>query len=110
MDDISDTIKYNDYLKTQDELIAISKSGRSIQSDDVQAALHSKLNHIEMDLFIRKNKDDKISKEFYYMGKIEPTGFCKEFTMPNTNKSAVEIGYHLETPIKEDLYDYIVKG
>lgn len=110
LDDISDTIKYNDYLKSQDELIAISKSGRSIQSDDVQAALHSKLNHIEMDLFIRKNKDDKISKEFYYMGKIEPTGFCKEFTMPNTNKSAVEIGYHLETPIKDDLYDYIVKG
>ena len=63
-----------------------------------------------MELFIRKNKDDKISKEFYYMGKIVPTGTYKQFVMPNTNSTAVEIEYRLKTPIKEDLYDYIVNS
>lgn len=106
-DDIADTIKYEDHLKSRDSLIAISKSGRSIQSEDVQAALNSEKLDIEMELFIRKNKDDKISKEFYYMGKIVPTGACKEFMMPNTNKSAVEIEYQLKTAIKDDLFDYI---
>ena len=61
-----------------------------------------------MELFIRKNKDDKISKEFYYMGKIIPTGEFKQFMMPNTDTTAVEIEYQLKTPVKEDLYDYIV--
>ena len=61
-----------------------------------------------MDLFIRKNKDDKISKEFYYMGKIVPTGRYKEFKMANTSKMAVEIEYKLNTAIDEDLYDYII--
>ena len=63
-----------------------------------------------MELFIRKNKNDCISNEFYYLGKIYPTGNYVEFTMPNTNKSAVDIEYSLKTPIKDDLYDYIVNG
>lgn len=107
-DDIADSIKYRDILKSRDTIIAISKSGRTIASDDVQTALKSKELNIEMDLFIRKNKDDKISKEFYYMGKIVPTGRCKEFKMANTSKMAVEIEYKLNTAIDEDLYDYII--
>lgn len=58
-------------------------------------------------LLIRKNKDDKISREFYYMGRITATGEAREFVMPNTEKTAVEIYYTLETPVREDLYDYI---
>ena len=105
---IDASINYEDTLISTSELIAISKSGRSVQSEDVQNALHAQEKGIDMELFIRKNKDDKISKEFYYMGKIYPTGYYQEFTMPNTNKSAVKIGYHLQTPIIEELYDYIV--
>ena len=108
--DISDTQKYEDHLLSPDQLVAISKSGRTVSSDDVSKALNSKKLGIEMDLFIRKNKDDKGSKEFYYMGKIYPTGVYKEFVMPNTNKTAVEINYMLKTPIKDDLYDYIING
>ena len=38
-----------------------------------------------MELFVRKNKDDKISKEFYYLGRMKPTGEAKEFEMKNTD-------------------------
>ena len=63
---------------------------------------------IKVELFVRKNKDDKISKEFYYLGRMNATGKAKEFIMPNTNKSAVEIEWILETPVREDIYEYII--
>jgi len=57
-----------------------------------------------------KNKDDKISKEFYYLGRMYATGEVKEFIMPNTDKSAVEIEWALDTPVREDIYEYIING
>lgn len=59
-------------------------------------------------MFVRKNKDDKISKEFYYLGRMKATGQAKEFTMANTDKTAVEIEWILDTPVREELYEYIV--
>lgn len=105
---IQHTIRYEDRLKDQNTLIAISKSGRTAKSEDVITALNAKKLGIKMDLFIRKNKDDKTSKEFYYLGRINATGKHEEITMLNTNKSAVEIEYNLETPVRHDLFEYIV--
>lgn len=66
-EDISDTTKYEDHFVPgfRDRLIAISKSVRSLQSEDVQNFLKAKERGIHVELFVRKNKDDKISKEFY---------------------------------------------
>ena len=107
-EDISDTIRYEDRFENQSLLVAISKSGRTVESEDVYTALHAEELGINMELFVRKNKDDKISKEFYYLGRINATGEAHEFTMANTDKSAVEITYELETPVRDDLYDYLV--
>lgn len=109
-DDISDTTKYEDHFTSYDRLIAISKSGRSIESEDVQNFLNAKERGIDVQLFVRKNKDDKISKEFYYLGRMTSTGLVKEFIMPNTDKTAVEIEWALDTPVREDIYEYIVNG
>lgn len=109
-ENISDTTKYEDHFTSYNRLIAISKSGRSLESEDVQNFLNAKERGIDVQLFVRKNKDDKISKEFYYLGRMFATGEVKEFTMPNTDKSAVEIEWALETPVREDIYEYIVNG
>ncbi len=109
-DDISDTTKYEDHFTSYDRLVAISKSGRSIESEDVQNFLNAKERGIDVQLFVRKNKDDKISKEFYYLGRMTSTGLVKEFIMPNTDKTAVEIEWVLDTPVREDIYEYIVNG
>lgn len=109
-DDISDTTKYEDHFTSSNRLIAISKSGRSIESEDVQNFLKAKERGIDVQLFVRKNKDDKISKEFYYLGRMTSTGAVKEFIMPNTDKTAVEIEWALDTPVREDIYEYIVNG
>ena len=93
--DFSDTYKGTD-------------SGRSIASEDVQNFLHANERGIQVHLFVRKNKDDKISKEFYYLGHMQASGKVREFVMPNTDKTAVEIEWLLDVPVREDLYEYIV--
>jgi superfamily II DNA or RNA helicase len=107
-DNISDTTKYEDHFTSSSSLIAISKSGRSMASEDVQNFLYAKQRGIQVHLFVRKNKDDKISKEFYYLGYMQASGRAKEFTMQNTDKTAVEIEWLLDVPVREDLYEYIV--
>lgn len=111
-ENISDTTKYEDHFVPgfRDRLIAISKSGRSLQSEDVQNFLKAKERGIQVELFVRKNKDDKISKEFYYLGHMTASGNTKEFTMVNTEKTAVEIEWVLDIPVREDIYEYIVNS
>ena len=111
-DDISDTTRYEDHFVPgfRDRLIAISKSGRSLQSEDVQNFLKAKERGIQVELFVRKNKDDKISKEFYYLGHMAASGNAKEFTMVNTEKTAVEIEWILDVLVREDVYEYIVNS
>ena len=115
--DVTDFVLYQKYTNEdhfvpefRDRLIAISKSGRSLQSEDVQNFLKAKERGIQVELFVRKNKDDKISKEFYYLGHMTASGNAKEFTMANTEKTAVEIEWILDVPVREDIYEYIVNA
>ncbi len=107
-EDISATTRYEDHFTNNRTLIAISKSGRSISSEDVQNFLHAKERGIKVELFVRKNKDDKISKEFYYLGPMVASGRAGEFTMTGTDKTAVEIEWQLVEPVREDIYEYII--
>jgi len=107
-EDISDTTKYEDHFINASTLIAVSKSGRTLQSEDVQNFLYAKERGIDVHLFVRKNKDDKISKEFYYLGRMSASGKAKEFCMANTTKTAVEIEWLLDTPVQDDIYQYII--
>lgn len=109
-EEIQDTIKYEDHFLNSSCLIAISKQSRTVQSEDVQNFLHAEQRGIQVELFVRKNKDDKISKEFYYLGRMKATGRAKEFIMENTDKMAVEIEWILDTPVREDIYQYIVNS
>ena len=109
-EDIQDTIKYEDHFVSPNRLIAISKQSRTKESEDVQNFLHAQERGIDVELFVRKNKDDKISKEFYYLGRMKATGQTTEFIMANTDKPAVEIEWELDTPVREDIYEYIVNN
>ncbi len=107
-EDIQDTIKYEDHFEASDKLIAISKQSRTLCSEEIQNFLHARERGIRVELFVRKNKDDKISKEFYYLGRMKATGQAREFIMENTDKTAVEIEWLLDTPVRDDIYKYIV--
>lgn len=61
-------------------------------------------------LFVRKNKDDKETKEFYFFGEINAHGNPTEVRMPESNDTAFEIQYKLETPVRADIFEYITAG
>ena len=107
-DDISHSIQYHDRFLTPSDFIAISKSKRTINSDDVKQFYNADKDGVEVSLFVRKDKEDKISKEFYYLGPIHANGKPNQFIMSNTTLSAVEIQHKIEVPVREDLYDYLI--
>lgn len=107
-EDVGATTRYEDRFDDRSTLTAISKSRRTLDSEDVMNARNSKERGITMPLFVRKNKDDQTSKEFYFLGTMEHNGNAHEFIMPGTEDiTAVEIGYKLNTPVENNLYEYI---
>ena len=40
---------------------------------------------------------------------MSASGDAREIIMPNTNKSAVEINWELDKPVREDIFEYIMK-
>ncbi|SMC16468.1 PLD-like domain-containing protein [Clostridium acidisoli DSM 12555] len=107
-EDISDSIRYKDRFISPSTIIGLSKHPRNLSSSDIMHIKNSKETGLEISLFVRKNKDDKISKEFYFLGKVTPTGNFTAINMDITNDPAVEIEYSLHTPVRDDIYDYII--
>ena len=108
---IQDSIKYEDRFESPTLIKAISKNNRSFTSDDVVSAFDADSLDIAMHLFVRKNKDDEESKEFYYLGPIHSTGKenAKEIVMAS-GINAVELEYRLDIPVRDDIYDYLING
>lgn len=105
---ISITTQYEDRFISENRLIAISKSKRTLESPEIKRLMNNTTNKMRCFLFMRKNKDDADQgKEFYFLGEMHPTGEFKEITMADGATRAVEIGYELEEPVRADLYDYL---
>lgn len=106
-----DAIAYEDRFISESELIALSKHPRKIDSADAnhiyKKTAEDRDNRIF--LFVRKNKDDKEAKEFYFLGEMYAQGSPKQIYMESTHDHAFEILYRLDVPVRSDIYDYIVK-
>lgn len=109
-EEISDTIRYHDRFVSPSKLIAISKNRRTLESKDLRRIRNSKKAGTKFYLFVRKNKDDEEAKDFYFLGEMFPTGNYHPIVMENTNENAVEIEYELETPVPNELFDYITSA
>ena len=106
---ISITTQYEDRFISDSELIAISKSGRKLDSPEIKSLKNAKSNGMRCFLFVRKNKEDKDDGTlFYFLGEMYPTGDFKLITMQGTTTSAVEISYRLDVPVRPDLLDYFL--
>ncbi len=109
-DKAEDAIAYEDRFITPDNLIALSKHPRKVDSSD--ADHFYKRKDADKDnkilLFVRKNKDDKEAKEFYFLGEMHAQNEPIPIKMPKTKDDAFEINYKLDVPVREDIYEYIV--
>ena len=107
-ENIADSINYDDHFVSRNVLSYISKNKRTLTSPDVLKFTNAKENNTKILLFVRKNKDDKENaKKFYFLGEMDPIFVPKEITMSSGDK-AVNFIFLLDTPVREDLFDYIV--
>lgn len=56
---------------------------------------------MDIHLFVRKNKNDEGSKEFYYLGKMDFDCFMN-------NETPVKIKYKLREEVRFDLFEYFL--
>lgn len=108
----ANAIAYEDRFVSENQLIALSKHPRKVTSKDAvhiyKRSEEDKENRIF--LFVRKNKDDNETKEFYFLGEMFAQGEPQPIHMEATNDDAFEIMYHLDVPVRNDIYDYIVNS
>lgn len=105
-----DAIAYKDRFESENRLIAISKHPRKITSSDV-AHIYKRSDADKENqsfLFVRKNKNDKEAKEFYFLGEVNTVGEPSPIYMDSTCDDAFEITYQLDVPVRDDIYDYII--
>ncbi len=106
-EDIADTIKYTDHFVDPQTLVAMSKSKLKLGSKGMDIFTQAKQRQTIIHIFVRKNKDDKSSKEFYYLGIGNIINIKQEYMADQI--PVCEILYHLDQPVRQDIYDYIVK-
>ena len=94
--------RYEDHFENRNTFIAISKSLENKNSKNMIRVRDHKLNRTAIHLFVRKNKDDEGSKEFYYLGKMDFECFMN-------NETPVKIKYKLKEEVRFDLYEYFVR-
>jgi superfamily II DNA or RNA helicase len=105
---ISESTKYEDEFVSNKEFDWMSKSNRTITSNDVQSIL-GKNGPIRLPLFIKKNNDEGM--EFYYMGEVSPDlSQVQQTTMPNDqgkHLSVVKIRFKMANPVISNMFQYL---
>ena len=98
-EDVVESQRYEDRFENRDTLIALSKSNERRTSKRMQIIANSASNGVKIHLFVRKSKEDKGSKEFYYLGTMN-------FVCFRDDNQPVMIEYALNESVRSDLYDY----
>jgi len=105
---ISESTKYEDEFVNSSEFNMMSKSNRTLSSNDVQSIL-GKNGPIRLPLFIKKNNDEGM--DFYYMGEVSPDlNQIEQTTMMNDNGKqlpVVKIRFNLADPVPSSMYSYL---
>jgi superfamily II DNA or RNA helicase/HKD family nuclease/SOS-response transcriptional repressor LexA len=105
---ISESTKYEDEFVNNKEFDWMSKSNRTISSNDVQSILGHN-GPIRLPLFIKKNNDEGM--DFYYMGEVNPElNRVEQTTMPNDHGKqlpVVKIRFNLDDPVTPNMYNYL---
>ena len=105
--DISESIQYEDRFESPSKLIAISKGNRTLNSPEIRRLREWPGNGLKTYLFMRKNKNDRGGKEFYFLGEVHPTGELQAIKT-KSGDNAVEIGYELNQPVRQDIYEFML--
>tara|TARA_Y100000588_G_scaffold382013_1_gene468680 strand:- start:283 stop:3219 length:2937 start_codon:yes stop_codon:yes gene_type:complete len=111
LDDIADSIKYEDRFVSPDRFIYMSKNRRTLSSPDVAAMGNQENNGIRLPLFVKKNNDE--GQNFYFLGDLLVISdrFIQE-TMKvadGSDVSVVKMEFMLDKSVEPGLYEYITE-
>ncbi|MDP2215827.1 MAG: DEAD/DEAH box helicase [Methanolobus sp.] len=105
---ISSTTKYEEGFVNNSEFEWMSKSRRTLKSNDV-ITIRNYRNGIRLLLFIKKSNGE--SNDFYYMGDVTPIDESfKEATLVDDdgkNVSVVKVRLRMKHPVEDSIYEYI---
>lgn len=105
---ISESTKYEDEFVNNKEFDWMSKSNRTLKSNDVQSILGHK-GPVRLPLFIKKNNDEGL--DFYYMGEVSPAlNQVEQTTMSNDSGKqlpVVKIRFNLSNTVTTNMYNYL---
>ncbi|WP_400226685.1 DUF3427 domain-containing protein [Methanomethylophilus alvi] len=98
-EDVVESQRYDDHFENRNTLIAFSKSTESKGAKNMVCVGDQVNNDVRIHLFVRKNKKDEGSKEFYYLGELDFVSFMND-------EKPVKIMYRLKDEVRSDLFDY----
>ncbi|MFA6680042.1 MAG: DEAD/DEAH box helicase [Candidatus Methanomethylophilaceae archaeon] len=104
--DISASTKYEDAFIDRQTFSWMTRSGVKLGSSEVDQIINFNRNGLKTYLFVKK--DDGDGTDFYYMGRVEPIIKSIAEKKNIENKSIVNIPFRLKSPVKNDIYNYLV--
>ncbi|CAM3600317.1 DEAD/DEAH box helicase [Erysipelothrix urinaevulpis] len=108
-EDISDSIKYNDGFISPSSFAWQTKNRRTLESNEVLQLQEAMDMNIPAQLFVQKEDTEK--GVFYYLGEMDPVAFEQTTIIDGNNElPIVNIEFELRTPVREDIYDFIVNN
>lgn len=104
-------IAYEDRFIDEENLYWVSKTGRRPDSGDADHIFKRTPEDREnrLYLFVRRNKDDHETKDFYFLGEVEAKGSPALIEMSRKGKkvNAFSCTFRLKTPVSKEIYRYL---
>lgn len=102
-----DAIPYEDHFENSAELVSLSKTNRRSDSADARRMTRQPpYEETRILLFVRRNKEDREAKGFYFLGDMRADKAPQDITMPG-GKPAFEVHWTLDTAVEPGLFEYL---
>lgn len=103
-EDISSTTKYVEDFEDESLFNWMTRSKRTLQSDEVVKILRAQSTGMKIPLFMKKS--DSEGTDFYYLGQVDPiSSEAKQTTIDE--KPVVGIPLKLREPLSDEIYNYL---
>ena len=87
----------------------MTRSRLTLKSNEVQKIIKAEETGLKMYLFIKKSDDE--GSDFYYMGRVAPIAYAQRTILDDHGNELPIVNFklELETPVRDDYYDYFVE-
>jgi hypothetical protein len=107
-EDILASIKYQDYFLNNRNFHWMTRHNRTVNSQDVLNIQKYKETGLRICLFVKKS--DAESDDFYYISDLTPCEYNSQTIKDDSgvNLQIVNINYEINTPVAENIYNYLI--